>query len=76
MGRQTGVSDQEALVAAVALALRSQSRRSVHPADRAALRRTAASIADALHERFFVFARHELSAELTDHPELNAGGHE
>jgi hypothetical protein len=76
MGRQGGVPDQEALVAAVALALRSQSRRSVHPADHAALRHAAASIAAVLRERFFVRARHELSAELTDHAELNTRGHE
>jgi hypothetical protein len=76
VGRQASISDHEALVAAVALALRSQSRRSVHPADHAALRQSAASIALVLRERFFVLARHELSAELTDHPELNASRHE
>jgi hypothetical protein len=76
MGRQGGLSDQEALVAAVTLALRSQSRRSVHPADHAALRHMAASIAAVLRAGFFVRARHELPAELTDPADLNRSGHE
>jgi hypothetical protein len=76
VGRQAGVSDHEALVAAVAQALRSRSRRSVHPADHAALRQTAADVALALRENFCVQARHEVSAELTDYPELKTSEHE
>jgi DeoR/GlpR family transcriptional regulator of sugar metabolism len=76
VGRQAGVSDHEALVAAVARALGSQSRRSVHPADHAALRRTASHVALALRKTFVVHTRHDLDAELTEHPELNAIEHE
>ncbi len=68
--------NRAALMAAVLAALRQQSRRSVHPSDQAALRRAAAGIAEAVEAGFFVSARHELSAELIDQPQLSAIAHE
>ncbi len=76
MGTGGEASNRAALMAAVLAALRQQSRRSVHPSDQAALSRAAAGIAEAVEADFLVRARHELSAELTDHSQLSAIAHE
>jgi hypothetical protein len=67
---------REALAATVAGVLRRHARRSVHPADQAALHHAAAQIARALQAEFRLVARHASAAELSDRERLSAPVHE
>ena len=72
---QDRVATREALAATIAAVLRQNARRSAHPADRAAVRREADQVADALDAEFLVFARHCFGAELPAQ-QLNEHVHE
>jgi hypothetical protein len=73
--RNTG-GRSDALTATVTTALRQQSRRSAHPSDQAALRQTAACIANALEAVFLLVPRHEVSARLPGRSQMNVTEHE
>jgi hypothetical protein len=76
MSMGDGETAREALAAAVVSVLRQQARHSVHPADQAALQRSAAQIALALQAEFRVLVRHASNAELSERPALSAHVHD